>query len=112
MTAVYALCPYCGSTIQVRKDDRIRHHRGPDPAYPKATACKRGMRTATTGWPEHTDSRGRTVRTHPGEFAPGRLVGPQEMWDLIHSPEFTAAWTPDQKAMLDRFEIRVKGAEE
>lgn len=112
VTTIHALCPYCGSTIQVRQDDTIRHHRGPDPAYPQANHCKRGMRTVTTEWPEHIDSKGRTVRTHPGEFKPGRLVTSSELWELIYSPEWITAAPHRQREQLDRFEIRVKGADQ
>lgn len=108
----YALCPYCGATIQVRQDDTIRHHRGPDPAYPHANHCKRGMRTVTTEWPEHADAKGRTVRTHPGEFKPGRLVAPQEFFDFVWGELAAAATTTEQLRLLDRFEIRVKGGDQ
>lgn len=107
---IHALCPFCGSTIQVRKDGKIRYHRGPNPAFPDATYCKRGMGTVTTGWPEHIDSQGRTVRTHPGEFAPGRLVASRELLDLVSGPDWAAAGPAARLRMLDRFEIRVKEA--
>ncbi|MFL1427104.1 MULTISPECIES: hypothetical protein [unclassified Nocardiopsis] len=111
-TKVHALCPYCGSTIQVRADDTIRYHRGPNPACPQATYCRKGVGTDTTEWPEHTDEQGRVVRTHPGEFKPGRLVTSAELWELIYSPEWITANPHEQRKRLDRFEVRVKGADQ
>jgi hypothetical protein len=109
---MYALCPYCGTTVRVRLDDSLYIHRGPDPENPRHTYCRRGRTVVTTGWPEHTDAKGRTVRTHPGEYAPGRLVTSAELWDLIYSPEWMTAASHEQRAQLDRFEIRVKGADQ
>lgn len=109
---IHALCPYCGSVIQVRQDDTIRVHRGPDPHYPDSTYCVRGRRPVTTEWPEHTDAKGRKVRTHPGEHAPGRVVSSAELRALIYSPEWITVRPDQQIALLDRFEIRVKGADQ
>lgn len=104
----YALCPYCGSTIQRLLDKTIRHHRGPDPVYPNHTYCRRGSHLDTTEWPAYVDSKGRTVHTQPGE-EPGRLATPDELMDAAFGPG-AFRLIPDTRAALNRrFEIRLKG---